>query len=103
MDEPKNLFGVRSDRSPARRGHLFGEFDDAPGRGGRVQSAVLHLVERGRKAIEGFSVQLALLGGHALAYSPEGGGRLCRPPGSHVAHDRQNKVYTKRLQLATLD
>src|SRR5258707_5107683 len=103
MDEPKNLFGVRSDRSPARRGHLFGEFDDAPGRGGRVQSAVLHLIERGRKGTEGFSVQLALLGGLALADPPEGGGRLCRPPGSHIARDSQNNVDAKGLQLGAVD
>src|SRR6266436_1092501 len=54
MDEPENLFGVRSDCSPARRGHLFGEFDNALGRGGRVQPAVLHPVERGRKVSKVF-------------------------------------------------
>src|SRR5260370_39331266 len=103
MDEPKNLFGVRSDCSPARRGHLFREFDNAPGRGGRVQPAVLHPVERGRKGIEGFSVPLALLGGHALADPPEGGGRRCPPAGSPTARDSQNTVDATTLPLGTLD
>src|SRR5260370_2364773 len=69
VNKPENIFGVCPDRPPARGGHLFGQFDNALGRGDRVQPAVLHSVESERKGVEGSSVQLALLVGHTLAHS----------------------------------
>src|SRR6266436_389726 len=103
VNEPENIFGVRADRPTARSGHLFGQFDDALGRGDRVQPAVLHFVESERKGVEGFSVQLALLGGHTLTDPLESGSCLPWPAGSHIARDSQNNVDAKRLQLGAVD
>src|SRR5258708_18373306 len=97
VNEPENIFGVCPDRPPARSGHLFGQFDNAPGRGDRVQPAVLHFVESDRKSVEGFSVQLTLLGGHTLADTSESGGCLPWPTGFHISPANQNNLHSPTL------
>src|SRR5271154_8286 len=59
-DDLKHLFGVRSHRGAARRGHLLGQLDHSPGGGRRVEPTVLHAVESGCERCEGLSVELAL-------------------------------------------
>src|SRR5260370_38560056 len=60
-NDPEHLFGVRSHRRAARRGHLLGQLDYSPGGGGRVEPTVLHAVESGCDRREGVSIYLALI------------------------------------------
>src|SRR5262249_49556879 len=77
---PEHLIGVRADRRATWCGHLFGQFDHAPGRQDGVEPAALHAVERGCERVEGLSVQSALFGRHVVGDTCEAAAVLAGPP-----------------------
>src|ERR1700686_1378989 len=75
-NDPEHLFGVRSHRRAARRRGLFGQLDDSPSGGLRIEAAVLHTVESCREGLECLSVQIALLRSHPARDPCERRGRF---------------------------
>jgi hypothetical protein len=102
-NDPEHLFGVRSHRSAARRRGLFGQLDDSPSGGRRIEAAVLHAVESCREGLECLSVQAARLGSHPVRNPCERRGRFRRTTGSHVAGRRHHDLDSKTFQLGPVD
>src|SRR5580704_2079794 len=102
-NEPQHLFGVWSHRGAAWRRALFGELDDSPSGGRRIEAAILHAVECCGESLECLPVQIALLRRHPVRDPCEGRRRFCRTSGSHIACRRHHDLDAKTFQLGPVD